>query len=1330
MLIRSSETLVADDGRTYHILGYDSDVIFVYDPDEEMEIHERRTNFWDDRAPTTQTILERPLRSFALPGGMYRPYDMHEDTFTEYDHGCAVQMLLKSFTKREKKNTTIEPVFRDKPGGKTAVEQLQDELDACFTEEGYTEGAYPFESGWRNDGCTSQMIIRFCKRQADKGRPVKCSIFHTNQKIAQYAPPDELSGKYTPTVVFAIHGDHAHFYNNGKNAAAQKKNWGNTSELSKSDSTTDLSKPKFDEYTNKRIREPFSQIESYVPPFSEWRDSRELLDDMENGFAKLKAKYEEIFAKSKAKRKAKQEETQPPTKRRRCNDSDQRARDAIAQAIYLYEEDNLYTVLKTALHHQREFQGTANCFGIDQVYGNDPNKLATLNLIIKDLPKVVVETVPKDHGHLQTIAESVGLVYHGESIASFGEQLRLFVLKKGRAIAESTKLKVLESQFKRCAKCKVPLSVIPYEFDHIIPNASGGDNDEQNVQALCKPCHKDKCDEERMTGYKSAFYSELSTDVMEALVDAPTPQQLCFGNGKPFCYELDVVKCRQWAIQKADVPLPIANIMDTIEPFKVQYWTEAGRTIDFVFLDAGEADTPVSSKSDTSNTDTQDTQKYHNWAAYQGPRWYTRELAQYVLDVGVQNAAGETICMQRHFVAMFCAHEHANPSRVAFMYEQMESTVQDALGNSMWTNADIEKMSKKLILAMQGSWLTKHSYSWSCTNTNHRDDVPGQVTKFCSKGASTSGECRYMIRSETLSNRTMFLFGLFSLNREHLLVCKAIRLTEQLGCQVHGVCVDGVFVAGGPKKMLLLRHKVNEIFREKDSTLVYKLKGEEGAVAGVLAKCTAINHAPRVRGDDSHASAWRPEEYTTSSSTIGGDSNDDRDALLWPRFRRSIPQGGAQVLFKSAQTSEDHDDIPDALGNWLHEPRFLYERHWRFISEPEGIGDCSEHDTFQDEVAKLIFENQGGYVSGRGGCGKSQLIEKLKVLFEAAKYRCDMTGFTHVQAANINGVTVLHDLWKNIKCKRRVLIIDEASQLPLHLWSVIATLNYVGCKIVVLGDFEGQLPPIADRTRMDLWKKIPGSPFMHDLCNGLHIKMQKIRRGNPPGTGDFAHYEFTGSIYPPLSSSAADENTTLLHEALVAARARYPRRNDEHDEHPPGATILTITHILRVGLNAKYNKLLAPANAVHVPYLGGDVGAQPMLLWEDMVLQSAVTDKNTKIPLLNGLRYKVCSVSADITQLVQVNDTAEAIKEPFEMATKDVPRKLRLTYAITYDSAQARTLHGGVLLTQTDHQHFTLRRLIVGLGRAPLGSDVQVEYDSRKLTKSRKLTASSKFVNS
>ena len=54
-------------------------------------------------------------------------------------------------------------------------------------------------------------------------------------------------------------------------------------------------------------------------------------------------------------------------------------------------------------------------------------------------------------------------------------------------------------------------------------------------------------------------------------------------------------------------------------------------------------------------------------------------------------------------------------------------------------------------------------------------------------------------------------------------------------------------------------------------------------------------------------------------------------------------------------------------------------------------------------------------------------------------------------------------------------------------------------------------------------------------------------------------------------------------------------------------------------------------------------------------------------------------------------------------------RTMRLTHAFTYYSSQARTIRGELRLCDTDHRHFTLRTLIVGLGRAPRGDIVQVE---------------------
>ncbi|MDP6718327.1 MAG: hypothetical protein QGF59_06725, partial [Pirellulaceae bacterium] len=78
-------------------------------------------------------------------------------------------------------------------------------------------------------------------------------------------------------------------------------------------------------------------------------------------------------------------------------------------------------------------------------------------------------------------------------------------------------------------------------------------------------------------------------------------------------------------------------------------------------------------------------------------------------------------------------------------------------------------------------------------------------------------------------------------------------------------------------------------------------------------------------------------------------------------------------------------------------------------------------------------------------------------------------------------------------------------------------------------------------------------------------------------------------------------------------------------------------------------------------------------------------------------------------ELAQCDDDDQTKGEPFVMDATELGTKMRMSYAITYFSCQARTLKGGVRLAQTDSAHFTLRHLVVGLGRSPTGDNVQVE---------------------
>ena len=90
------------------------------------------------------------------------------------------------------------------------------------------------------------------------------------------------------------------------------------------------------------------------------------------------------------------------------------------------------------------------------------------------------------------------------------------------------------------------------------------------------------------------------------------------------------------------------------------------------------------------------------------------------------------------------------------------------------------------------------------------------------------------------------------------------------------------------------------------------------------------------------------------------------------------------------------------------------------------------------------------------------------------------------------------------------------------------------------------------------------------------------------------------------------------------------------------------------------------------------------------------------------MRYKVLDIAAETVKLDKINDKDEECGKAFDLSREQVGKKLLLSHAVTYDSSQARTIYGPLRLLQTTHQMMTLRRLIVGLGRAPDGAFVQV----------------------
>jgi len=217
---------------------------------------------------------------------------------------------------------------------------------------------------------------------------------------------------------------------------------------------------------------------------------------------------------------------------------------------------------------------------------------------------------------------------------------------------------------------------------------------------------------------------------------------------------------------------------------------------------------------------------------------------------------------------------------------------------------------------------------------------------------------------------------------------------------------------------------------------------------------------------------------------------------------------------------------------------------------------------------------------------------------------------------------------------------------------------------------------------------------MHDLTNGLHVSLRKFRRREKAGggyaPGDLQHFLNVGALYPQPEEC----EDALLLTAIQKIRRLYP-----YDGRPVETT-LCVTNKKRVQVNARQNARDKPAHATHCSYEGEDPKQQEMWVWPGLEVQAAKTER--KHGLKNAVLYRTLQIDQDTCQLTRGEET-------LTVPTTEMTKLFRPTHALTIDSSQSRTIMGQLLITETDHPHFSLRRLVVALGRSPKACNVQVQ---------------------
>ena len=210
-----------------------------------------------------------------------------------------------------------------------------------------------------------------------------------------------------------------------------------------------------------------------------------------------------------------------------------------------------------------------------------------------------------------------------------------------------------------------------------------------------------------------------------------------------------------------------------------------------------------------------------------------------------------------------------------------------------------------------------------------RDSVNGDVERI---HTNSDGTMNIMSKKEMLSNRTMFLIGRIPLDVEHALMYKlrVILFTAPFGAvKIHGCINDCLLVTPiNPKDKTDHMNEPAAKATWPDGSRVFRVSG-------------AYHQAPPIE--------WRYPTATPAPSVYRVDNG--------PTERP-----------------------PGAYGAWLSNMpvECCYDVPWVIpIKEEEGLG-CGDDDTFQAQAVERIMRNGGAYVAGRGGTGKSRLIEILR----------------------------------------------------------------------------------------------------------------------------------------------------------------------------------------------------------------------------------------------------------------------------------------------------------------------------------------------------------------
>jgi hypothetical protein len=192
---------------------------------------------------------------------------------------------------------------------------------------------------------------------------------------------------------------------------------------------------------------------------------------------------------------------------------------------------------------------------------------------------------------------------------------------------------------------------------------------------------------------------------------------------------------------------------------------------------------------------------------------------------------------------------------------------------------------------------------------------------------------------------------------------------------------------------------------------------------------------------------------------------------------------------------------PDHPGGSLRvsedEPFELQDLRWRVECEPEAGPD----DFYERQIRPHAIEGGTSFICTRAaGTGKSRILLNLESDLKAKGETVKNITLTHVACRRLKDAETAHHF-----AIRHVLtgsfrgwaLIDEVGMIPAVLLSILESLNVLGVKFVLFGDWS-QLPPPLDNWRCTTIEPeaFRNSRLLHFWEDGTEFHLTRCRRSN------------------------------------------------------------------------------------------------------------------------------------------------------------------------------------------------------------------------------------------